>query len=472
MKISIRNLGPVENAEIALRPLTIFVGPSNAGKTWTANAIANLLGLFGYGWLEYLNAFKEQKTSENYPVIETIIEELSRKGNSQVDLLTFAERYGEMYFDGIARLAQDWLPTVIGAPVTNFKQTQLQVTVDYTSEKWDKLAELKVKDQVGGVLRALKETGNTTLYFYTEGEASNLHPTIIREFVARNIFAALHRCLYAFVWPFPTERSGFFPQLEQVGQLLRGLPGYGSTMQSYADLTENLKRTMVNFPITIYQGWMTTSLLTGTRVQREQQARQEPEINEYLRLAEILEHDLLGGKVDFSTPEPSIERRIHFSIPGGALGINAASSAVKELAPLVFYLRYLATEGDLVVIDEPEMNLHPEAQVRLVEFLGMMVNAGINVMATTHSPYVVDHLANLIAGARHPRPAEAAEHFFLKREAALLSQAQVAVYLFEKGTAHSILDEQGDIDWGTFGRVSDRISQIYFDVLDVVGAVE
>ncbi|HOV47427.1 MAG TPA: AAA family ATPase [Anaerolineae bacterium] len=472
MKIRIRNLGPVIQAEIAVRPLTIFVGPGNTGKTWTANAIANLLGLFGYGWLEYLNAFREQRTAETYPVIEATIEALSTKGHAQVDLLAFAQNYGVRYFGGIAKRAQDWLPAVIGAPGAHFQHTGLSIADGDDAETWHKVAELKIKDQVGGVLRALKEAGTTTLHFYTEGEASSLPPTTLREFVARNVFAALHRCLYTFVWPFPTERSGFFPQLEQTGQLLRGFPVYGSITQSYADLTENLKGTLITFPITIYQGWMTAALMTGTRVQREQQARQEPQINEYLRLAEILEHDLLGGQVDFSTPAPGIDRRIHFSIPGGTLGINAASSTVKELAPLVFYLRYLATEGDLVVIDEPEMNLHPEAQVRLVEFLGMMVNAGINVMATTHSPYVVDHLANLIAGARHPRPAEAAEHFFLKCEAALLSQAQVAVYLFENGTAHSILDAQGDIDWGTFGRVSDRISQIYFDVFDVVEAVE
>lgn len=33
---------------------------------------------------------------------------------------------------------------------------------------------------------------------------------------------------------------------------------------------------------------------------------------------------------------------------------------VKELSPLVLYLRYLARAGELLIIDEPEMNLHPE----------------------------------------------------------------------------------------------------------------
>ncbi|WP_165774562.1 AAA family ATPase [Candidatus Viridilinea mediisalina] len=42
MKAIIQNLGSVSAAEIELKPLTIFVGPNNAGKTWTAYTLASL----------------------------------------------------------------------------------------------------------------------------------------------------------------------------------------------------------------------------------------------------------------------------------------------------------------------------------------------------------------------------------------------------------------------------------------------
>jgi len=57
---------------------------------------------------------------------------------------------------------------------------------------------------------------------------------------------------------------------------------------------------------------------------------------------------------------------------------------IKELAPLVFYLRYLAEPGELLIIDEPEMNLHPAAQTQIIEFLAMLVNAELHVLITTH----------------------------------------------------------------------------------------
>ena len=45
------------------------------------------------------------------------------------------------------------------------------------------------------------------------------------------------------------------------------------------------------------------------------------------------------------------------------------------------------------------MNLHPEAQAKMTEFLAMLVKAGLRVLITTHTPYMLDHLSNLIRAA-------------------------------------------------------------------------
>jgi predicted ATPase len=73
-----------------------------------------------------------------------------------------------------------------------------------------------------------------------------------------------------------------------------------------------------------------------------------------------------------------------------------ASSATKQLTSLLLYLRYRAKENDLLIIDEPEMNLHPKSQAKLLEIFAILVNIGIKVLITTHSPYFVDHLNHLI----------------------------------------------------------------------------
>lgn len=43
MKVTIQNLGAIQHAELDLKPLTILIGPNNAGKTWMAYTLAGIL---------------------------------------------------------------------------------------------------------------------------------------------------------------------------------------------------------------------------------------------------------------------------------------------------------------------------------------------------------------------------------------------------------------------------------------------
>lgn len=200
------------------------------------------------------------------------------------------------------------------------------------------------------------------------------------------------------------------------------------------------------------------------RRQREEQSQSQSGIRTYIQLAELLEKQVLGGMIDLK-PEPEPGREIRFKPDeNSSLRIAITSSMIKELTPLVLYLRYLAMPGELLIIDEPEMNLHPEAQAKLIEFLAMLVNAGLNVVITTHSPYIIDHLANLIKAAEHEDKAAINGQFFLKNEDAFISKGNVSVYLVENGQAINAIDENGVIDLNTFGTLSDRISDIYFSL--------
>ncbi len=55
MKIEICNLSDISRAEIDLRPLTIFIGPNNMGKTWIAYILSGIFG--SRGWEEYSQAY-------------------------------------------------------------------------------------------------------------------------------------------------------------------------------------------------------------------------------------------------------------------------------------------------------------------------------------------------------------------------------------------------------------------------------
>ena len=72
------------------------------------------------------------------------------------------------------------------------------------------------------------------------------------------------------------------------------------------------------------------------------------------------------------------------------------SSMVSELAPVVLYLRHVVRPGETLIIEEPESHLHPAMQVEFTRQLAAVVRAGVRVIITTHSEWVLDELANLV----------------------------------------------------------------------------
>ena len=104
-------------------------------------------------------------------------------------------------------------------------------------------------------------------------------------------------------------------------------------------------------------------------------------------------YDILGGKYILDNDDevffvPNYKK---FQLP-----IKESSGAVRSLINLGFYLRYTVQKGDLLMVDEPELNLHPHNQCRIARLFARLVNAGVLVFITTHSDYIIKELNTLI----------------------------------------------------------------------------
>ena len=103
------------------------------------------------------------------------------------------------------------------------------------------------------------------------------------------------------------------------------------------------------------------------------------------------------------------------------------SSMVSELAPVVLYLRHVVREGDLIIIEEPESHLHPQMQVAFTGFLAAVVKAGIRVIVTTHSEWVLETLANLVRLSEVPKSRRSE----VASAGPALKPSEVGAWLFE-----------------------------------------
>ena len=131
-----------------------------------------------------------------------------------------------------------------------------------------------------------------------------------------------------------------------------------------------------------------------------------------------------------------------------ALPLMNASSMVSELAPVVLYLRHMVTPDNVMIVEEPESHLHPAMQVEFTRQLALLVRSGIRVIVTTHSEWVLEELANIVRRSKLPknlRKDNAGNDFSLRKD-------QVGAWLFQPRDRPegSVVKEIGLDDSGTY----------------------
>lgn len=81
---------------------------------------------------------------------------------------------------------------------------------------------------------------------------------------------------------------------------------------------------------------------------------------------------------------------------------------VSEVSPIVAFLKYIIVKKQslssesrgILFIEEPEAHLHPNNQVKLMEILTELTNAGITLVMSSHSNYVFNKLNNLVLSGK------------------------------------------------------------------------
>lgn len=459
MKITVKKLGAVEQAEIDLKPLTVFVGHNGTGKTWTAYALASIFSPYGFN--KYLESYLDGKTRQTYPALDGIIDQFLKEGSAEIDIVQFAKDNIQAYINDVASLAPSWMRSYLSTRRVNFENLAIQVNLHGCETQ---LAE-KIKAIYGEAnlsilsnkMNLYKEKDSKQIVFFMESKKTTEKKAphfIVKRFICGEIFEILHRVFFNYTHLFPTERTTFITLPIRDGK------------NRETDEAEHIKETSSSLrfshPISSFID-MISATSSIALDDREENITEKPEVKEYIALATFLEEKVLQGKGNFE--EAGLDKELLFSTENVKLEIDVTSSMIKELMPLVLYLRYLAEPNDIIVIDEPEMNLHPAAQVEIIEFLAMLVNTGLNVLITTHSPYIVDHISNLIVAKKQENPEQIKQSFYLEDDRAFINQDKVSVYLFENNTAKNVLDKDGSINWETFWDVSSDISGIYAQLL-------
>ncbi|MDV6346803.1 DUF3696 domain-containing protein [Nitrosomonas sp. Is35] len=110
-----------------------------------------------------------------------------------------------------------------------------------------------------------------------------------------------------------------------------------------------------------------------------------------------------------------------------------------------------AAEEDILLIENPEVHLHPAGQMFMGQFLAEIANAGIQVIVETHSDHVLNGIRRFVKSGRI-QPEKIALHFFRSSSSIDIAQV-VSPQIDERGNINSWPDgffDQFDKDMNYF----------------------
>jgi len=409
MKICLRELGIIRQAEIEVADLTIICGQNNSGKTYAVYAL--------YGFLHLRDHYLHARVSADD------CRQLRELGVLKLDLRTFAARAQEILDEGCKDYSQN-LRRVFAAQERLFEGAVFTVTIDPAEISFSQPHERR-RGSTKRELFIISKPENSA-----EMEVSLLKDVgaadIPIQVMQQEIDAAIIDIIFGRLLPSPfiasAERTGaaiFRKELdfarnrivEELGtkngalnpfdMVSKAFESYALPVQQNVDFTRRLEEISKN-----------DSFLTK---------RTDPILKDFT--------DLIGGDYRISRGTiyfvPSADARVK-------LTMDESSSAVRSLLDIGFYLRHVAVPGDILMIDEPELNLHPANQRRVARLLAKLTTYGIKVFITTHSDYIVKEINTLIMLRKAGPAAQTLRDKFGYRDDDQMDPAAVRVYIAEE----------------------------------------
>ncbi len=368
MKLTLTNLGAIDHAEIELGDFTIICGENNTGKTYATYAM--------YGFLSFWNdAFHIRLPNQ-------IGHELIDVGTTSLNMTPFIENPSAVLHKACQEYVEH-LPQVFASPQKRFTHTQVSVQVEPVAHFHE--VEFERSFSIGGstlVISKAKGAADIIASMVAEKGTRKVPGAVITRLVGQ----VARDELFGGVIPRPfivsAERTGAAIFKNELNlQRNRMIEELGRT-DGDCDPFELINRVYSDYPMPV------KSSINFAR-KREEIAKQESFIAKGHRAVLIEYEDILGGQFDVGRDE-----QMRFTPKGSKahLSMDESSSSVRSLLDLGLYLSSVAKKGDLLIIDEPELNLHPQNQRRVARLLSRLVRLGLKVLITTHSDYIIKEL--------------------------------------------------------------------------------
>ena len=481
VQIEVRDLGPIANGKVDLRPLTVFVGPSNTGKTYMSILIYALHQVLG-GFRPipmFLHRFRypyyrsQARTSRSTRFDEI---SLSEDDYSQLSRTLDETQKPVMYHD---------LPIGLRSALeTNVKESGVDLGIELnrcldSASLSELVRTLSSKKDIKINLQAPSHANvswhmNMSLSDELSTASGEVDDFVLIPEVSRSRRSDINRNRLSDILVRSKGVPVFFI-LEEMANLvsrtgdrvrpsgIHYLPAARSgIMQSHRVIASSLVIRSTRAGLERFPALPAFSGVMADFMQQLIMYRNERDIHPTLdQIAKELEKDTLAGLVGLG-PSPGGYPEFIYRPHGTEddVSMTRASSMVSELAPLVLFLRGVIGRGDTLIIEEPEAHLHPAAQTSMAITLGRLVRAGVRVLITTHSDWLLKQIGNLMReGEINEQTGKAVREDHLP---SVLHPSEVGTWLFRQ----SATDSGSTIQEIPFDRSEGVEPEEYYDVAE------
>lgn len=376
MKIVIENIGVFKYAEYDLADLTIICGKNNTGKTYATYCL--------YGFFDYFRNGYFISISPKY------ISKLMEDGTLSINL-DITQKMVDAYLQEACTKFLKFLPRIFSAQERYFAESRIQVQLDVNELSIPQTFEHNYRTNKKEFLQIVKsKEKNELLISMLLKDEDNINNASLRLTLTRIIGDALKEIYFSNIFKecfiASAERTGaviFKDELNvQKNTILREVAHADDI--DIEDIMNKIYNTAYALPVRRNIDFIRN--LDSISKKDGELYKKHPEI--------IVEFQrIVGGTYKASKDGLFFYPNMSKSIK---LSIGESASSVRSLLDIFFYLKHVARPGHILMIDEPELNLHPECQRKLARLLAKLVNYGIRVFITTHSDYIIKEFNTLL----------------------------------------------------------------------------
>ncbi len=389
MRFVVKNFGPIEKADITLKDLNVFIGKNSSGKSYLIYLIWALLSVEP-DWKKIRALFDEYVPNE---LIREAMEKSDDKEKSEIET-KLADGFRKAIIEAFNKFDVIWSKNLEELIKDTFFVDNINelVRTGYESSK------IIISD----------DTGDKKIYFeINEG---------LRAWVDTDVIRTIEENIITIVTADRTTGGSMFLHIGYIGK----------DPEKYVDVdefTQNYEAYWI-IPTTftwIFDGYSPhnftfiapdgrTGLIRSLEAYNYALISGKVTINEVDRLF-MRDYTSLYPRVvneDISTFAEFIEKKLNvkfvlrreqprytIQVEDLEIPLQRAPSGYRELAPLIYAMRYKLDRDHIIFIEEPEAHLHPDGEVVAIRAL-----AGLSkycyVVLTTHSITILDEISNLL----------------------------------------------------------------------------